>query len=161
MVWLNSQQRLSAQLGQNVDALLSTATYAVRVEAANKRPRFTPPSLGRSLAWLANRRRDPTPINTGARPGRRVELCGEGWLLETRLPRSKVEAVSGQGGLAPSFLALDQPVDFLAQRVLQTAQKCPETAGSKSNGIAKQGERFQRVSPKAVVLPLHHSPKDY
>jgi hypothetical protein len=29
----------------------------------NKRPRLTPPSLGRSIAWLADRRRDPTPIN--------------------------------------------------------------------------------------------------
>jgi winged helix-turn helix protein len=30
----------------------------------NKRPRLTPPSLGRSIAWLADRRRDPTPINS-------------------------------------------------------------------------------------------------
>jgi ribose transport system substrate-binding protein len=29
----------------------------------NKRPRLTPPSLGRSIAWLADRRRDPAPIN--------------------------------------------------------------------------------------------------
>ena len=28
-----------------------------------KRPRLPPPSLGRSIAWLADRRRDPTPIN--------------------------------------------------------------------------------------------------
>jgi hypothetical protein len=32
----------------------------------NKRPRLTPPWLDRSIAWLADRRRDPTPINTGA-----------------------------------------------------------------------------------------------
>jgi hypothetical protein len=30
----------------------------------NKRPRMTPPPLGRSIAQLADRRRDPTPINT-------------------------------------------------------------------------------------------------
>jgi hypothetical protein len=27
------------------------------------RPRLTPPSPGRSIAWLADRRRDPTPIS--------------------------------------------------------------------------------------------------
>jgi hypothetical protein len=35
--------------------------------AVNKRPRLPPPSLGRSIAWLADRRRDPTPINRRAR----------------------------------------------------------------------------------------------
>jgi hypothetical protein len=30
----------------------------------NKRSKLTPPSLGRSMAWLADRRRDPMPINT-------------------------------------------------------------------------------------------------
>ena len=30
-----------------------------------KRPRLTPPPFGRSTAWLADRRRDPAPINTG------------------------------------------------------------------------------------------------
>jgi enoyl-CoA hydratase/carnithine racemase len=32
--------------------------------AVSKRSRLTPPSLGRSIAWLADRRRDPTPINS-------------------------------------------------------------------------------------------------
>jgi tetratricopeptide (TPR) repeat protein len=32
----------------------------------NKRSKLTPPSLGRSMAWLADRRRDPMPINTHA-----------------------------------------------------------------------------------------------
>jgi transposase-like protein len=32
----------------------------------NKRPRLTPPSLSRSIAWRADRRRDPAPINTQA-----------------------------------------------------------------------------------------------
>jgi acetamidase/formamidase len=32
--------------------------------AVNKRSRLTPPSLGRSMAWLADRRRDPMPINS-------------------------------------------------------------------------------------------------
>ena len=45
--------------------------------------------------------------------------------------------------------------------VLQTFQKWPEIAGSKYGELAKPGERFQRLSPKAVVLPLHHSPTDY
>jgi hypothetical protein len=30
----------------------------------NKRPRLTPSSLCRSIAWLADRRRNPTPINS-------------------------------------------------------------------------------------------------
>jgi hypothetical protein len=34
----------------------------------NKRSKLTPPSLGRSMAWLADRRRDPMPINTTFRP---------------------------------------------------------------------------------------------
>jgi hypothetical protein len=34
------------------------------IRAANKRPRLTRPSLGRSIAWLADRHRDPTPINS-------------------------------------------------------------------------------------------------
>src|SRR6266478_8338286 len=33
----------------------------------NRRPRLTPPSLGRSMTWLADRRRDPKPINTVTR----------------------------------------------------------------------------------------------
>jgi hypothetical protein len=41
----------------------------------NKRPKLTPPSFGISMAWLADRRRDPTPINittddVGKRPQR-------------------------------------------------------------------------------------------
>ena len=32
--------------------------------AVNKRPTLTPSLLDRSIAWLADRRRDPTPINT-------------------------------------------------------------------------------------------------
>ena len=37
-----------------------------------KRPRLTPPPLGRSIAWLADRRRDPAPIyrSNGVRPFR-------------------------------------------------------------------------------------------
>ncbi len=36
----------------------------LREPGVTKRPRLTPPLLGRSIAWLADRRRDPTPINT-------------------------------------------------------------------------------------------------
>src|SRR5229473_7827139 len=50
-------------------------------------------------------------------------------------------------------------VDPSGSGVLQTSQKWPEIAGSKWRGFAKPGERFQRLSPKAVVLPLHHSPR--
>jgi hypothetical protein len=39
-----------------------------------------------------------------------------------------------------------------ARRVLQTSQKWPEIAGSKWRGFAKPGERFQLLSPKAVVF---------
>jgi len=38
--------------------------------------------------------------------------------------------------------------------VLQTFQKWPEIAGSKYGELAKPGERFQRLSPKAVVRSL-------
>ena len=34
-----------------------------KVRAVNKRSKLTPPSLGRSMAWLADRRRNPMPIN--------------------------------------------------------------------------------------------------
>jgi hypothetical protein len=46
--------------------------------SVDKRPRLTPPSFGRSIAWLADRHRDPTPINT--------------WLLNAapRLHRNKL-----------------------------------------------------------------------
>ncbi len=44
--------------------------------------------------------------------------------------------------------------------VLQTSQTWPEIAGSKYGELAKPSERFQRLSPKAVVLPLHHSPME-
>jgi hypothetical protein len=46
-------------LGVIVLALMLVVTSYV-----NKRPRLTPPSLGGSIAWLADRRRDPTPTNT-------------------------------------------------------------------------------------------------
>jgi hypothetical protein len=32
-----------------------------------RRPRVTPPRPGRSIAWLADRRRDPEPINSPCR----------------------------------------------------------------------------------------------
>src|ERR1700691_1976516 len=35
----------------------------------NKRPRLTPRSFGRSMAWLADRRQDPMPINRFAIEG--------------------------------------------------------------------------------------------
>jgi hypothetical protein len=41
----------------------SRPTAAGMSARVNKRPRLTPPSLGRSIAWFADRRRDPTPIN--------------------------------------------------------------------------------------------------
>jgi hypothetical protein len=56
-------------------------------------------------------------------------------------------------------LAARRPAIYGARRVLQTSQKWPETAGSKCRGFAKPGEKFQRPSPKVVVLPLHHSPR--
>jgi hypothetical protein len=39
------------------------ALMSLRERGVTKRPRLTPPLLGRSIAWLADRRRDPTPIN--------------------------------------------------------------------------------------------------
>ena len=68
-------------------------------------------------------------------------------------------------GLRPLTVAAGQVVGIVCstprttRRVLQTSQKWPEIAGSKCRGFAKLGERFQRPSPKAVVLPLHHSPR--
>jgi hypothetical protein len=46
----------------------------------NMRPRLTPPSLGRSIAWLADQRRDPTPINSHAK-----ELSLGGYAVPARL----------------------------------------------------------------------------
>jgi hypothetical protein len=40
----------------------------------------------------------------------------------------------------------------------EVSQKWPEIAGSKWRWFAKPGERFQLLSPKADVLPLHHFP---
>src|SRR5882672_3435363 len=54
---------------------------------------------------------------------------------------------------------LDSSTPRTTRRVLQTSQKWPEIAGPKCRGFAKLGERFQRPNPKAVVLPLHHSPR--
>ena len=55
-----------------------------KVEIVNKLPRVTPPSLGVSIAYSADRRRDPTPINKheGTVSGGKVNwlingLCGE------------------------------------------------------------------------------------
>jgi raffinose/stachyose/melibiose transport system permease protein len=59
--------------------------------AVNKRPRLTPPSLDRSKAWLANRRRDPTPINT--------IHCGsvEAWEIKTCVERRGNDTPSALG----------------------------------------------------------------
>ena len=46
------------------------------VLAANMRPRLTPPLLGRSIAWLADRPRDPTPVNTWAQDIQRNHFSG-------------------------------------------------------------------------------------
>jgi hypothetical protein len=40
--------------------------------SVNKRPRLTPRSFGRSMAWLADRHGDPTPINILRDCGRRL-----------------------------------------------------------------------------------------
>jgi hypothetical protein len=45
------------------DTNKSPYTALDEVCCVNKPPRLPPPSLDRSKAWLANRRRDPTPIN--------------------------------------------------------------------------------------------------
>jgi hypothetical protein len=58
------------------DDTLDLLDKALLRDTANKRPRLTPPSLGRSIAWLADRRRDPTPINTSTLHGRPVVPYG-------------------------------------------------------------------------------------
>jgi hypothetical protein len=61
--------------------------------AVNKRPRVTPSPLGRSIAYLADRRRDPRPINNlrpylnNLFPGAELEL-GEGFAV-TGMKRSE------------------------------------------------------------------------
>jgi hypothetical protein len=59
-------------------------------------------------------------------------------------------------GFAGGYLLCSTP--RTTRGVLQTSQKRPEIAGSKGRGGAKLRERFRRPRPKAVVLPLHHSP---
>ena len=49
----------------------SPARGRVKRYGVNKRPTLPLPSLGRSIAWLADRRRDPSPIN------RRPSICPE------------------------------------------------------------------------------------
>jgi len=48
------------------EGLLVKVIYGLHraAEGVNKRPKLTPPSFGISMAWLADRRRDPTPINS-------------------------------------------------------------------------------------------------
>jgi adenylate cyclase len=67
-----------AQMGQLEQALVEVAEVmrldpnytigGVARPTVNRRPTLTPRSLGRSITWLANRRRDPTPINSLVRP---------------------------------------------------------------------------------------------
>src|SRR3979411_2360389 len=56
----------------------------------NKRPRLTPPPLDRSIAWLADRRRDPTPINTRICSGQRIGVSQD--VLAVNLVVEQVEA---------------------------------------------------------------------
>jgi len=56
------QTRL-AQKGKRVTRI-SLAECLHEAMSVNKRSKLTPPSLGKSTAWLADRRRDPVPINT-------------------------------------------------------------------------------------------------
>ena len=44
-------------------AAATVARYDSDLRIVSQTPRLPPPSLGRSIAWLADRRRDPTPIN--------------------------------------------------------------------------------------------------
>jgi hypothetical protein len=44
-------------------AVLSALATLLQDVTVTKRPRLPPPLFGRSIAWLADRRRDPTPIN--------------------------------------------------------------------------------------------------
>jgi hypothetical protein len=91
--WRPQEERLFRRMGKQTPV--------------NKRPRLTPPSnrkprspwtgarrpsLGRSIAWLADRRRDPTPIDTRCpeRSGLTPEAGGiknNSFRDETRLPR--------------------------------------------------------------------------
>jgi hypothetical protein len=50
------------------DRQFAASCRRFRILDVTKRPRLTPPLLGRSIAWLADRRRDPTPINKEGRP---------------------------------------------------------------------------------------------
>jgi transposase len=82
--WTTRRRRAEKADAQNLQRIPSARTIArlmtigrdlltkaetVTVAAVNKRPRLTPPPLGRSIAWLADPRRDPAPINSaGACP---------------------------------------------------------------------------------------------
>jgi transposase len=77
--WTTRRRRAEKADAQNLQRIPSARTIArlmtigrdlltkaetVTVAAVNKRPRLTPPPLGRSIAWLADPRRDPAPINS-------------------------------------------------------------------------------------------------
>jgi hypothetical protein len=56
-------------------------------QPVNKPPRLPPPSLDRSKAWLANRRRDPTPINSPGHPCSQAARPRRGWACGVGLDR--------------------------------------------------------------------------
>jgi hypothetical protein len=79
--WTTRRRRAEKADAQNLQRIPSARTIArlmtigrdlltkaetVTVAAVNKRPRLTPPPLRRSIAWLADPRRDPAPISSAS-----------------------------------------------------------------------------------------------
>jgi hypothetical protein len=61
----------------------------------NKRPRLPPLSLGRSISWLADRRRDPTPIDSST-PSVQVALPDPALRRRIWLPSYAADGGAGQ-----------------------------------------------------------------
>jgi hypothetical protein len=64
IVWLGDQASSVPIMKWPYQVISLSVQDAPAKRCVNKRSRLTPPSLGRSMAWLADRQRDPMPINT-------------------------------------------------------------------------------------------------
>src|ERR1035437_168178 len=68
------------------------------VRRVNKHPRLTPPLLCRSIAWLADRRRDPTPTNKREQRTRERERAKEEAARQKERDLSEMGHSSGGSG---------------------------------------------------------------
>jgi hypothetical protein len=79
-------------LASSHGARIQTSCSSGVVRIVKKRPRLTPPPLGRSMAWPADRRRDPASINSvGVRQDSTFRSCRDcGRSILSFIPRKMV-----------------------------------------------------------------------